>query len=69
MKKSKYTKFEIESTPGTWVDASKHFRNITLYDRDGNPVETSINESRLMELDEKYDKLLADIVNKTTGAG
>jgi hypothetical protein len=63
MKKSKITKLGIESSSGSPVDLSKYWKNATIYYSDGSTGQM-VNVEYLKELDEKYEKILAAIVEK-----
>ncbi len=63
-KSSRYTKFEISSAPGTPVDISKYFRGAVIVYSDGS-TEIIQPEAYLKELDEKYAKILNDIVTES----
>lgn len=58
--------FLVESTTGKQaVDLSKCFRSAMLYDADGNVIDYVVSDEYDKELDEKYQKLLAEVVTKT----
>ncbi len=59
-KKSKFLKFEIESTTGTAVDLSAFLTSYKITDADGNLIDQY--DRHLEELDAKYEIILAEIV-------
>jgi hypothetical protein len=57
-------KFWIESTDGTKVDLSKHWKSATVTHADGS-TEHMVSEEYLKELDDKYINILAKIIDNT----